>query len=117
MSNTTRDTAQNQKDIIADFTLEFMNSIDDATELAETNEEKLTNIFNASNSIPAISKVSTWLVIGLEALVNSIKDVIYRVSFPNLPVPTRNTSKDSFLLAFGLKIFATLNSVLIISIS
>ena len=78
LSNTTRDTTQNIKDAIADFTLQFMNSIDDATELAENNEEKLKDIFNASSSIPEISEITTWQVVGRDALVASIKDAIYR---------------------------------------
>jgi len=79
LSNTTRDTTQNVKDAIADFTLQFMNSIDDATELAESNEGKLRDIFNASSSIPEISEITTWQVIGKEAMIAAIKDAIYRV--------------------------------------
>ncbi|MHA1987978.1 MAG: hypothetical protein ACW98D_15185 [Promethearchaeota archaeon] len=79
LSNTTRDTTQNLKDAIADFTLQFMNSIDDATELAENNEGKLKDIHKASSSIPEISKVTTWQVVGKDAMVSVIKDAIYRV--------------------------------------
>jgi len=79
LSNTAGDTIQNLKDAIADFTLQFMNSIDDATELAEVNEEKLKDIHKASSSIPEISKVTTWQVIGKDAMVAVIKDAIYRV--------------------------------------
>ncbi|GAG79830.1 unnamed protein product, partial [marine sediment metagenome] len=79
LSNTTRDTIQNVKDAIADFTLQFMNSIDDSTELGENNESKLTDIHNASSSIPEIAKVTTWPVIGKDAMVSAIKDAIYRV--------------------------------------
>lgn len=79
LSNTTRDTIQNVKDAIADFTLQFMNSIDDGTELAENNEEKLTDISNASSSIPEIAKVTTWPVVGKDAMVAAIKDAVYRV--------------------------------------
>jgi len=79
LSNTTRDTAQDVKDAIADFTLQFMNSIDDATELAENNEDKLTDIYNASSAIPEIAKVTTWPVVGKDAMVAAIKDAIYRV--------------------------------------
>jgi hypothetical protein len=79
LSNTTKDTTQNLKDAIADFTLQFMNSIDDATELAENNEDKLKDIHTASSSIPEISKVTTWQVIGKDAMVAVIKDAIYRV--------------------------------------
>ncbi len=79
LSNTTRDTIQNIKDAIADFTLQFMNSIDDSTELAENNEETLNDIFNASSSIPEIAKVTTWPVVGKDAMVAAIKDAVYRV--------------------------------------
>ncbi|MFX0040774.1 MAG: hypothetical protein ACFFCY_01370 [Promethearchaeota archaeon] len=79
LSNTTRDTIQNVKDAIADFTLQFMNSIDDATELAENNEGKLNDIHQASSSIPEISKITTWPVVGKEAMIAAIKDAIYRV--------------------------------------
>jgi sugar-specific transcriptional regulator TrmB len=79
LSNTTRDTTQNIKDAIADFTLQFMNSVDDATELAEKNEEKLKDIYNAASSIPEISKITTWQIIGRDALVAAIKDAIFRV--------------------------------------
>ena len=79
LSNTTRDTTQNIKDAIADFTLQFMNSIDDATELAEKNEEKLSDIHNTSSSIPEIMELTTWQVVGREALVAVMKDAIYRV--------------------------------------
>ncbi|TFG27136.1 MAG: hypothetical protein EU532_08155 [Promethearchaeota archaeon] len=78
LSTTTRDTIQNVKDAIADFTLQFMNSIDDVTELAETNEEKLKDIHTTSSSIPEISQVSTWHTIGLDALIACIKDAVYR---------------------------------------
>jgi sugar-specific transcriptional regulator TrmB len=79
LSNTTRDTTQNIKDAIADFTLQFMNSIDDATELAEKNEEKLKDIYNAAASIPEISEITTWQIIGRDALIAAIKDAIFRV--------------------------------------
>jgi hypothetical protein len=79
LSNTTRDTIQNVKDAIADFTLQFMNSIDDGTELAEGNEEKLRDIHNASSSIPEIARVTTWPVVGKDAMIAAIKDAVYRV--------------------------------------
>jgi len=79
LSNTTRDTTQNIKDAIADFTLQFMNSIDDATELAEKNEDKLKDIHKAASSIPEITEITTWQIIGRDALVAAIKDAIYRV--------------------------------------
>ncbi|MBN1214404.1 MAG: hypothetical protein JXA99_03070 [Candidatus Lokiarchaeota archaeon] len=78
LSNTIKDNTQNTKDAIADFTLEFMNSIDDATEKANTTEEKLTDIFTASKKIPEISRSTTWHTVGRQALVSCIKDAIYR---------------------------------------
>jgi molecular chaperone GrpE (heat shock protein) len=78
LSTTTRDTNQNVKDAIADFTLQFMNSIDDATELAETNEDKLKDIQTASSSIKEISAVTTWHTIGRASLIAAIKDAVYR---------------------------------------
>ncbi|MFW9951279.1 MAG: hypothetical protein ACFFKA_14260, partial [Candidatus Thorarchaeota archaeon] len=79
LSTTTRDTTQNIKDAIADFTLQFMNSIDDATEFAEKNESKLGDIHVASSSIPEITHITTWQVVGRDALIAAIKDAIYRV--------------------------------------
>jgi len=79
LSTTTRDTTQNIKDAIADFTLQFMNSIDDATEIAEKNESKLGDIHVASSSIPEITHITTWQVVGRDALIAAIKDAIYRV--------------------------------------
>ncbi|MFX1275419.1 MAG: helix-turn-helix domain-containing protein [Promethearchaeota archaeon] len=79
LDNTTKDTIQNVKDAIADFTLQFMNSIDDANELAENNESKLNDIHQASSNIPEIAEVTTWPVVGRDALLGVIKDAIYRV--------------------------------------
>ncbi|MFX1595066.1 MAG: hypothetical protein ACFFBK_03280, partial [Promethearchaeota archaeon] len=78
LSNTTQDTIQNVKDAIADFTLQFMNSIDDGTELAENNESKLGDIHTAASAIPEISKVTTWPIVGKAALVAAVKDAVYR---------------------------------------
>jgi hypothetical protein len=79
LTNTTRETIQNIKDAIADFTLQFMNSIDDSTERGENNEEKLKDIDNASRSIPEIATVTSWHTIGKDALISAIKDAIYRI--------------------------------------
>jgi len=79
LAATTRDTTQNIKDAIADFTLQFMNSIDDATEIAERNENTLGDISNASSSIPEIEEITTWQIVGRDALIAAIKDAIYRV--------------------------------------
>ncbi|KKK43291.1 MAG: hypothetical protein Lokiarch_28300 [Candidatus Lokiarchaeum sp. GC14_75] len=79
LSDTTRDTNQSLKDVIADFTLQFMNSIDDSTELAEINEDRLKDIHNASSSIPEISEITSWQVVGRAAMISAIKDAVYRV--------------------------------------
>ena len=56
-----------------------MNAIDDSTEIAENSEEKLKDIHTASAAIKEISQVSTWYTVGRDALINVIKDAIYRV--------------------------------------
>jgi sugar-specific transcriptional regulator TrmB/uncharacterized protein YukE len=78
ISNTIQDNTQNTKDAIADFTLEFMNSIDDVTEYAERNEEKLNDIFEASKNIPEIAEITTWHTVGRESLIAAIRDAVYR---------------------------------------
>lgn len=79
LSTTIRDNTQNVKDAIADFTLEFMNAIDDSTEKAENNEDKLKDISTAAAAIPEFSEVKTWHTIGKDALIAAIKDAVYRV--------------------------------------
>jgi hypothetical protein len=79
LSDTTRDTTQTIKDAIADFTLEFMNSIDDATELGEKNDEKLNDIHKAAADVSEVGTVSTWHTTGKDALIATMKDAIYRV--------------------------------------
>ncbi len=79
LNNTTKENIQSVKDSVADFTLSLMNSIDDATETAETNEGSLTDIHEAAKNIPDIAKITTWHTIGRAALINAIKDAIYRV--------------------------------------
>ncbi len=78
LTKTVQDNIQNVKDAIADFTLNFMNSIDEATEKAENNEKKLTEIFDASEKLLEQKHTTTWHIIGKEALVSSINDVIWR---------------------------------------
>lgn len=78
LTQTTKDTIQNTKDAIADFTLEFMNSIDDSTELAETNEDKLNDIHNSSKVITEVGKSKSWHTVGRDALITAMKDTILR---------------------------------------
>ena len=79
LSNTTRQTIQDIKDAIAEFTLQFMSSIDDATELAEKDGSRLKDIANAASSIPEMPHITTWQIVGRDALIAAIKDAIYRV--------------------------------------
>ncbi len=78
LSNMIKENTQNTKDAIADFTLKFMNSMDDANELAVSSEKSLNDIFNASNAIKEFSDVTTWHSIGRDALIAAVKDAIYR---------------------------------------
>jgi sugar-specific transcriptional regulator TrmB len=76
LSTTIKDNIQNVKDAIADFTIQFMNSIDEAYEIAEKNEQKLTEIFNLSKSIVEQPFVTTWHVCGHQAILGAICDII-----------------------------------------
>ncbi|MHA1792456.1 MAG: helix-turn-helix domain-containing protein [Promethearchaeota archaeon] len=76
--NTIDETIQKIKDSIAEFSLQFMNKIDDAFEIAEKNEEKLTEIHNAAHSVRPVEPILTWHIIGKAALITYLKDVIKR---------------------------------------
>jgi len=78
LTKTIKDNIQNVKDAIADFTLNFMNSIDEGNEMAETNESKLTEIFENSLKFIEQKHTSTWHTLGSEALIGSINDAIWR---------------------------------------
>jgi len=75
---TVDDTIQKIKDSIAEFSLQFMNKIDDAFEIAEKNEEKLTEIHNAAHAVRPIEPILTWHLIGKAALITYLKDVVWR---------------------------------------
>ena len=75
---TVDDTIQKIKDSIADFTLTFMNKIDDAFSLGEKTEEKLTEIANAASAVRPIEPIKTWHIIGKAGLITYLKDVIWR---------------------------------------
>ncbi len=79
MSKTISDNNQSVKDSIADFTLQFMNHIDEADELALSNEEKLADIFTASSNTVEPHKATTWHVVGLEAIIEYMNDALNRV--------------------------------------
>ncbi len=75
---TVDETIQKIKDSIADFTLTFMNKIDDSFSSAEKNEEKLTEIHNAAHAVRPIEPIKTWHLIGKAGLITYLKDVIWR---------------------------------------
>jgi hypothetical protein len=75
---TVDETIQKIKDSIADFTLTFMNKIDDAFSGAEKTEEKLTEIHNAAHAVRPIEPIKTWHLIGKAGLITYLKDVIWR---------------------------------------
>jgi hypothetical protein len=78
LSTTIKDNIQNVKDAIADFTIQFMNSIDESYEIAEKNEAKLTEIFNLSKTIVEQPSVTTWHVSGHMAVIGAICDIFKR---------------------------------------
>ncbi|MHA1732454.1 MAG: hypothetical protein ACTSU5_10955, partial [Promethearchaeota archaeon] len=59
LTKTVNDNTQNNKDAIADFTLSFMNAIDEAHEIGENTEEKLTAILNAAKDVKAVPELNT----------------------------------------------------------
>ena len=73
-----QDNIQNVKDAIADFTLNFMNSIDECYELAEENEEKLSDIAEAAKNVKPLGESSTWHVFGHQALIEAMVDAMWR---------------------------------------
>ncbi|MHA1679880.1 MAG: hypothetical protein ACTSUE_02660 [Promethearchaeota archaeon] len=75
---TVDDTIQKIKDSVADFSLSFMNQIDEAFEIAEKNEEKLTEIHDAAHSTRPTEPILTWHLIGKAALITYLKDVVWR---------------------------------------
>ena len=79
LTKTIKDNIQNVKDAIADFTLNFMNSIDEADEIADTNEQKLTAIMNAAKNVKTLGDTATWHVFGTTALIEAIIDAMWRV--------------------------------------
>jgi hypothetical protein len=79
LTKTVKDNIQNVKDAIADFTLNFMNSIDEGLEKAETNEEKLTGIMTAAAAVEKLENFTTWHVVGKEPLISAMIDSIWRV--------------------------------------
>ncbi|TFG19948.1 MAG: hypothetical protein EU530_04625 [Promethearchaeota archaeon] len=79
LTRTINENIQNTKDAIADFTLQFMNGIDEATEIALSNEDKLSNILEASASIIEVPEASTWHIVGMPGIVEAVNDMLGRV--------------------------------------
>ncbi len=79
LTRTINENIQNTKDAIADFTLQFMNGIDEATEIALSNEEKLSNILEASAAVIEVPEATTWHIVGMAGIIESIADMLGRV--------------------------------------
>lgn len=79
LTNTISENTKDTRDAIADFTLEFINSIDEANEIADQNEDKLNDIFEASQSVVETAETNTWHVIGLDAIIEAVADSLTRV--------------------------------------
>ena len=79
LTKTVKDNVQSVKDAIADFTLNFMNAIDESNEMAEENEEKLTDVSNAAQEVETLGNSSTWHVYGKKRLLEVIIDAMWRV--------------------------------------
>lgn len=76
--NTMHENIQDTKDAIADFTLNFMNSIDEAIEITEEDVDELTAISEASRQISPLGRSATWHVFGTQALIESIISALKR---------------------------------------
>lgn len=72
LTKTIETNIQDTKDAIADFTLSFMNSIDEMSEQAEENEVYLENIDQAAKNVRPLGSSSTWHVFGMNALLEAI---------------------------------------------
>jgi hypothetical protein len=73
------DNVQTIKDTIADFTLQFMNTLDETRDVSEKSEEKMTQILNASLAYIEQAPVSTWHVIGTQAVIRHFQSAIEHV--------------------------------------
>lgn len=78
LKGTVDETINKIKDSIADFTISFTNKIDDAFEIAEKNEEKLSEIHAAAHAVRPIEPIKTWHLVGKAGLITYLKDVIWR---------------------------------------
>lgn len=80
LSDVTTENIQAFKTKMDEFITEIQNSITDANESAQLNEQKLMDVFKASKEIPEISKANTWHTLGTKALMAMIKGSIERAS-------------------------------------
>jgi hypothetical protein len=56
-----------------------MNGIDEATEIALSNEEKLSNILEASASVIEVPEATTWHIVGMAGIIEAVNDMLSRV--------------------------------------
>src|SRR5271157_33524 len=73
-----KDNVQSIKDAIADFTLQFMNTLDETRDTSETYEGKQNAIMNASMAYIEQTPVSTWHVIGTQSIIECIRSAMHR---------------------------------------
>ncbi len=79
LTKTIETNIQDTKDAIADFTLTFMNSIDELNDNAENNEASLNDINLAARNIQPLGSSSTWHVFGIKALLQAMVAALSRV--------------------------------------
>ena len=78
LSNVTEQNIKSFKAKLEEFISELQKSINEATESAQLNEEKLMEVFKASKDIPEISEANTWHTMGTKPLLATIKGAIKR---------------------------------------
>ncbi|MHA1394719.1 MAG: helix-turn-helix domain-containing protein [Promethearchaeota archaeon] len=79
LTKTITENITNVRDAIADFTLQFINSIDEGNDIAQNNEEKISDIFKAANDAADVHKTKTWHIVGMPAIIEYIADALSRV--------------------------------------
>lgn len=79
LTKTVTDNTKETRDAIADFTLQYMNSIDEGIEAANVNETKLTDISTASAKTADVTKTKTWHIVGLPAIIEFVAESLKRV--------------------------------------
>jgi len=79
LTKTITENISSVRDAIADFTLQFINTIDESNELAQTNEQKLDDIFKAAMNVAGTYKTKTWHIVGMSAVIEYIAESLNRV--------------------------------------